>query len=253
MMKKILRIGCMLLLVALVLTGCSTPEPVNDEPTEEQTATPAPVWTQPPPDPTITPRVLTGDIEEPEPGATLLLIDPIDKPTRPPVVFEPYELVTEGNLGVTFEVPGYWERIEDPSVLNAVAYQEPINDIRNEHGAQSQIVVQVVTGSTAQTVGDAEAYIDSLLNNLLETYGNPDFSSKADNRMMGIIGKYVTYRVDYVPEGGDPENPIRMRGRILVVPVDRKLYMVRYICPADYNSDYEAAFKKVRDTIKEIN
>ena len=42
------------------------------------------------------------------------------------------------------------------------------------------------------------------------------------------------------------------RGRILIVPVNKKLYQVRYICPAEYNSDYEKVFKEIRSTIEEL-
>ena len=59
----------------------------------------------------------------------------------------------------------------------------------------------------------------------------------------------------------DPADPYRLtegeqelmtRGRILIVPVNKKLYQVRYICPAEYNSDYEKVFKEIRSTIEEL-
>ena len=256
-MKKFLPLACLLLIIALALVGCSAPEPNETEPSPEPTVTATP-WVAPKPDPTVTPRVMEGVMD---PEATPLTIDPIDKPTWPPILFE-YTTVTESALGVSFDVPTYWVRAEDPTVSNAIVYEEPQNDIRSGTGTQSQVVIQVVRADTAQTIKDAEAYIDLIIENLWENknFQNTDFSQKADNRMLGETGRYITYRLDYMPEGA--KTPVRMRGRILVVPVDRKLYMVRYMCPAEFNvmptddpavnGGYEEVYKKIRSTLKDI-
>ena len=258
-MKKLLTLSFLLLIIALMLTGCAAPDPDGTDPVQEPTVTQAPTYVAPTPEPTVTPRVMEGVIEEPDAGATLLAIDPIDKPTRPPIIYEPYIEVTETGVGVSFKIPSYWVRSENANAPTAIVYQEPPNDIRSGTGVPSLIAIYMQLGTSTQTIADAEAFIDQIINSLpQEGYTNIEVSSKADNRFLGQTGRYVTYRLDSVPD--ESGATLRMRGRILVVPVDRKLYMVRYLCPADYNTGpdgespggYEEVYKMIRETLKEL-
>ena len=254
-MKRLVKIISLLLVVLLAASGCALLEKVGigsgsgpteaPSPSSEPTAPP----TEPPytPEPTITPRTLAAEVEMPEDGATPLLIDPIDKPTRPPLVFNFVEYVSQ-QLGISFEIPSTWvaSTVEDNS--NAIVFTEP--DSEAHEGFASSITIVVNTYSNNQTLADAESELDSIISQIRSTYPQLEVSSKASNQMLGETGTYVTYWINMPMGEGEPE--LRTRGRILVVPINKKLYQIRYICPADYNSDYEEVFKKIRSTITEL-
>ncbi len=233
--------------LVLLLTGCmqQAPEPEAEPteiPTQEPTATPF----LPTPLPTITPRPVLGSVETPAPGTTAVVIDPMDKPTREPLVFEFAEYVSQ-DLGISFEIPRTWTASTVEGNSNAIIFTEPASEAQD--GYPSTVTISVTTFSTAQRLSDAESELDSIIAQLRATYGSMEVSSKADNSMMGEKGRYITYWI-YVDTGED--EPLRTRGRILVVPKDRKLYQVRYLCPAEFNSDYETVFKRIRSTITEL-
>jgi len=240
---KYMRRWVPLLLVALLfLAGCSAPE----LPEEEDLATPAPTptptergWV---PDPTVTPMDL-GEYVTPAPGARAPQIHAID---RVPLSFEPFEY--DEQLGVGFERPMTWERVLVGE--STVTYYEPDDNIQSREPVPASIDVSVSLTSSAATLQDADAKIEEVLKTMAEQYENLQFSSRAQQRMKHLreMGVYVTFWIDHTPDG--QEIPITMRGRIHVVPVDRKLVLVRYICPADFNTDYEAVYRRLRDTIQ---
>lgn len=251
-MKKLLLLSAMLLIAVVLLSGCKAPDPVvEEEPTPTVLATEAPTPFVATPVPTVTPRTLEGEVERPPADATPIVIDPMDKPTRPPVVFEPYYLYESPNLNLSFEVPSYWSDIQGEQAGSfTLSFSEPANDIRSGTGVPSSVVVSVSTAATAQTENDAKNAVDAWMNEYRAEFPSLSTSSKAPNNMMGETGSYVTYWIDVDVEGS--ETPLRMRGRCLIIPKDKKLYMLRYLCPAEYNTDYEAVFKKIRSTIKEL-
>ncbi|HML46440.1 MAG TPA: hypothetical protein PKE04_06795, partial [Clostridia bacterium] len=65
------------------------------------------------------------------------------------------------------------------------------------------------------------------------------------NPMLEEKGFYVNVRI---PQA----DGTALRGRIFVVAKNRVLYQVRYICPANYNSEYSNIYREVRNTIKEL-
>lgn len=251
-MKKIWRLLALLLLVALVATGCGTPE---NDPEEEATPTPSPSPSPTPfvvtPEPTVTPIVFEGEVEYPESGATLLMIDPVDKPTAPPVELGEYRTESLPELGISFEIPAYWEKLAAAEgIENTVAYAEPMDQIRSGTGVPSSVTVSVSSYSTQQTLQDAEAALDDYLTQLRAEFPDLQNSRKDSNQMLGEEGSYVTYWLEIYP--ADSEYPVYMRGRILVLPKERRLYMVRYMCPRDFNGSYESVYKKIRSSFTEI-
>lgn len=249
-MKKTLLLGVLLLLFALLLSGCAgDPEP-EVTPSPDPTATPTPYV--PTPEPTITPRPMGGDIERPGPDETPLSIDPVDKPTPEPIIFEPYQLFVSEYLDIQFEVPEYWGAPADHNAnSNTIVFSEPPDDIRSGEALAASLTVQVNRMSTAQTERDAENMLDQFLDSFRTQFPSLSTSDKANNSLGGVSGKYVTYWID-VPLSDDSEETLRMRGRCLVVPIDRTLYLVRYLCPADRNTDYEKVYRQVRETFAEV-
>jgi len=248
MKKRMLRVWLLALVMCLaVMTGCvKEATTVEDEPTEAPTPSPTPTIFVPTPLPTITPRPVSGEVQTPEAGATALVIAPMDKPTREPLVFNYTEYVSQ-ELGISFNIPSDWIPSTVEGSSNAIVFTEPA--VSAQQGFQSTVTITVSTFSSAQTLADAETELDNIINLLREQFASMEVSSKADNSMMGEKGRYVTYRI-YMDTG--EEEPLTTRGRILVIPKDKKLYQVRYLCPADFNSDYEKIYKEIRSSIAEL-
>ena len=249
-MKRFAKVLALLLAILLTASGCAVfqggAEP-TEAPTETPAPTPAPTEKPYTPEPTITPRTLAADVEMPEGGATPLLIHPIDEPTRPPLVFN-YVEYTSQQLGISFNIPASWVASQIEGNSNALVFTEPDNEAHD--GFASSVTLVVNTYSSAQNEDDAKAELDSVIAQIKESYPQMTVSDKARNRMLGENGVYVTYRIK-MPMG-EGEQELMTRGRILIVPVNKKLYQVRYICPAEYNSDYEKVFKEIRSTIEEL-
>lgn len=251
-MKKALLLAILLLMGLVLLSACGTPEPTEPEATPTEVPTePPPTFVAPTPVPTITPIPMEG-VEWPSEGATLLSIDPIDKPTRPPIIFEPYvEYVSPSEIGVRFQYPAYWE---EPSYDGATGYltiREPATDIRSGTGVASEVTIMMQEYPTAQTERDAQNALDSYLDHLRGIHPTLTASSSDTNSMMGSAGKYVTYRYDHALNE-DGSEVLKMRGRILVVPKDKRLYTVQYLCPAEWNSDYVNVYYTLRSTMEEL-
>lgn len=251
-MKKWLLLVMALLAIGLLLSGCKAPEPETDEPTSEPpTQAPTATVFQPTPVPTVTPIVFEGvEVETP---ATPIRIDPVD---RPPIKFT-YVDKTNTALGITYKVPSNWvEGSYEGDGSKTVYYVEPEDQILSGLEVASSITITVVTRSSTQSKEDCDAYLDSMVEGMRDSFATLETSRHDDNVMMGESGRYLTYWAGVEVEGY--EEPLRMRGRILVIPKDNKLYEVRYLCPADYNvgveegTGYYEVFKQVRGSIKEI-
>lgn len=183
----------------------------------------------------------------PAAGATPLLIHPIDEPTRPPLTFNFTQYVSQ-QLCIQFNVPASWKPSSIEGSSNALVFTEPESEA-NEGFASSMTIV-VNSYSSLQTLDDARAELDSVITQIRESYPQLEVSSKAENRMLGEAGAYVTYWINMpMDENG---TTLRTRGRILVVPRNRKLYQVRYICPAAYNADYENVYREFRTSVEEL-
>lgn len=245
-MKKNWLILLMLCIVALALTACSSPEQqVGDEPT----ATPAPTETGWVPDPTITPRPMDG-AKWPSEDATLLLIDPVDKPTPAPIATGDYRSVESDAVGLSFKIPNYWEEVQFPGEPK-VEFREPDDRTRSGLGVSSFILITVETHSTAQTKENAGSRLDEALNALRAEYPSLEFSSKSDQRIMASDGYYATVRFDKAVEGTD--ETIKMRGRYVAIPKDKKVYLFLFAQPAEYNDYYDTAiYKEFRSSVSEL-
>lgn len=251
-MKKPLLLAVLLLLGLALLTACGAPEPTEPDPSPSEVPTdPPPTWVAPTPVPTITPMPMEG-VEWPEEGATLLSIDPIDKPTRPPIIFEPYQEWVSPEIGVRFEYPAYWLDPVYDDATGILTIREPENDIRSGTGVASEVTIMMQELSTAQTEKDAQSALDAYLDYLRGIHPSLTASSSDTNSMMGSAGRYVTYRIDYAISEDESVAPLKMRGRCLVIPKDKRLYTIQYLCPADWNSDYVNVYYELRSTMEEL-
>ena len=113
------------------------------------------------------------------------------------------------------------------------------------------MTIVVNTYSGTQSLEDATAELDSVISQIRSSYPQPGrFLQGLTTKCSAKQGTYVTYWISM--ELAEGQEPLKTRGRILIVPKNRKLYQIRYICPAEYNSDYENVFKKIRSTMTEL-
>lgn len=257
-MSKAARLIALLLLVAVVATGCKSPEP-EPEPTAEPTPVPTPAPTQfiPTPVPTVTARAMAIEVEYPAEGATPLLVDPITKPSPKPVEFEPYFEYVNARHGIAFEVPSYFERPtekDEEERPNTLVFMEPSNDIRSGEKAAASLTVAINTLSTVQTQRDAEIYLEQSITAFRADNSTLEVSSMATNSMLGETSVYVTIWLDqtiYDEMGNETGETVRMRGRCQMIPKNQQLYMIYYLCPSNRNEEYlEGLYRHLRSTFR---
>ncbi len=254
-MNKALRVLLLFFLIviaAFTLSACKVPDPVvtDDEPTPSPSPTLAPTMFIPTPDPTITPRPMEG-LQPLEVNATPILIDPFDKPTPPPLTFSYTPVNTEISdaLGVTFEVPNDWDVAMDPN-SKTVEYKENPSRIQSGTNVQAFVVVSVSEFSSNRTLDDAKGFLDEQITQMRTLYGDKiEVSSRADRKLMSKDGVYISYWI----KNYDDITDLMVRGRVHVVAVDRKIYMIRTLWPADYNQEYDdKVYKTIRNTLKAL-
>ncbi|GHU67809.1 hypothetical protein FACS1894184_08370 [Clostridia bacterium] len=250
---KIFRVIAMLLISALAMSAfgaCSLKVPWASDnadtdasgsdgeqveaplPTPNNAPTPTPKMT---PEPTITPRPIEMAVETAAPGATPLLIEPIDKPKRTFV----YRELVSASLGLTFNVPEDW--IETPLDDETILFSEPASTAMD--GYPATLIVKCVQSSSNQTSDDAISALTGLVESLKLQYPNVEMSLRADNnKILGEPGYYHNFRIAQ-------ENSKAIRGRVVVAAVNRLLISVQLLAPAYYYTDYLDIVREVRTSI----
>lgn len=247
-MKKTLVLCIMLLGLVILLSACGAPEPEVEEPTATPIVTEKPTPFIPTAVPTYTPKPMQNVEWPADPEATLIAIDPINKPTPIPLEFKPYREYVSNTFNIQFEIPEY---LGDPSTdATSITFMEPNNNVLSGI-YPATFVISVNTYTNAQNKAAAEAALDQTIDNLRSRYESVEISSKADNPMLGETGVYVTFRLNETAEGSG--EPIPMRGRVLAVAKDKKIYVVSFMSPESYyTNDYMKVFRQIRNTIKEL-
>lgn len=246
-MKKTIRIAALLLLILLVLTGCNPVDPpADEEPTSTPIPTPVPTKAEPTLEPTITPRIFTGAIEEPSASATPLLVYPVDLPE---LKFS-YEDVTSQKINASFKIPAGWIDVSVAEDANTVIYMEPSINSVTRIPVQSTILISVFPMQSVQTAKMADDELNRQIDELKKEYPSLRVTGASSSRLMGELGTYVSYWVEH--EYGENGKTESMRGRLHVTPVDRKLYIIRTMHPADFNVEYDQIYKDLRASFKEV-
>jgi hypothetical protein len=241
------RVWMLVILIAAVvsMTACSMlpASGGNDQDSvlvSGATATPVPTPSPTPtfvPEVTITPRPIAMTVVTPLPETTPLLIDPINKPTRVPILFE-FTEYTSQTMGLSFNVPAGW--LESKPNDNTVQFVEPMDHAMD--GFQTSLVIQVTHNSSTQTLDNARSELDNALESLKAQYPNIEVGPVGDNnKMMSETGVYVNIRITL-------DDDTVVRGRVYVVPKNRMLIQVRSICPGNYNTEYSEIFREIRNT-----
>lgn len=245
-MKKTIRIAALLLLILVALTGCKTVDPpADDEPTVTPAPTVAPTKAEPTLEPTITPRVFASSIEEPAASATPMLIYPIDLKVN--FTFEDF---VSQKISASFKIPVGWQDISTSDDLYTVLFQEPSINTVTRIPVQSTLMISVQNMQSVQTEKNAEDELNRQIDALKAEYSGFRVTSVANSRLMGEMGRYVSFWLNYVYDENEP--PVLMRGRLHVTPVDRKLYLIRTMHPADFNDEYDGIYREARNSFKAL-
>ncbi|GHV28446.1 hypothetical protein FACS18948_7260 [Clostridia bacterium] len=240
-----IKIIALALAILLTLSGCSvfgdkadTPEDVAvDAPVVTLAPTPSPTPTHKL-EPTVTPRPIDMPIETPQPGATALAIDPIDKPHRT-FKYEPYE---SQSLGINFNIPQGWTELKQDESGETIAFLEPEADALD--GFPAILWVSVLHQSANLVREDAKDRIDIAVESLKEEFPGISISNVGDNnKMLNETGYYYNYRIANV--SGYP-----VRGRIFTIAINRMMIQIELRCPGNYNNDYMDIFREVRNSAK---
>ncbi len=258
-MKKRLMLALVLILCAALLAACSGEEkkfnvlssnnganqstnqsnqgenPLAEEDDYSGEFVPAPLPTQARPTNTPAPTVRSEYA-----GATPVVIDPIDKPTptavpKLAVTYVPYDAI---KLGLSFEGPAGWTKVEESST--AFVIQNP--NARMDFKAMLQITAEKV--SSDYTTANLKTIVNGMLSNIGSAgFEDYDPSQTANRELLGKLGVYANFT-------GTLTDGAQVAGRIHAVCVDRVLYTVYLQAPRAQWEDYkDMVYDKLRDTI----
>ena len=276
MQKK--RILCLVLvLCAILLTGCQQKETFPNQPQAAATEAPAvqaesqslfqnaTVTSQNYDDGTYDPASEEGGDEEdldgfengmlsaesPAPtmnseyaGATPVLIDPIDKPTPTPLpaltfTYEKYEAKA---LGLTFEAPSGWLPDDSQPDTYTLTNPNPAMDYA------AQLSIRLVPVSKNYTKNELIKEVKGTLDTLgSDGFKKFDRSNTAGRKFMNADAIYANYT-------GTLTSGVKVAGRIIIACSNKTLYILHVSYPQGYTKTYvEGVYDKFRHTVKAIS
>ena len=174
-------------------------------------------------------------------GATPVVIDPIDKPTPTavPKLAVSYVGYDAKTLGVSFEGPAGWTKVDDTA--GTFILQNP--NARMDYAATLTLRAEKVA-SDYDTNG-----LKSVVNSMLDAIGasvewddyNP--SQTAGRTLLGKDGIYANY-------SGTLATGEKVAGRVHAVCVSKTLYTIHLTAPqAQWNDYKDMVYDKIRDTL----
>lgn len=176
-------------------------------------------------------------------GATPVLIDPIDKPTPTPLpqlpkgTFATYEASA---LHLTFDAPANWSTNDMETDTYVLTNPDASVDYK------ANLVLRAVPVTKNFTKSELKKEINGQLNTMeSESYTKLSASKTANRTFLGGDGLYVTFT------GTTKEEGAQVAGRIMVVCLNKTLYIMVTTYPYGYREYYkENLYDKVRHTIK---
>lgn len=261
-MKKSYLILC-LVMVAVLLAGCTgnTPNPVATTVPAVLTQAPAmavptsaplPEGIDPSAEEDVNPEYVDELSSSAEAavvsqyaGATPILLDPIDMPTptpQPPMVFT-YQTYTATNLGLSFESAAGYE--VDQSQPDTYILTEPASQQKDNYSVQISLIMTTVpsTYKAADIRADLRTKMEELgkLN-----YQQWQPSEPAQRTLLDASGYYANYR-------GVRTDGTIIRGRVhMALLPNNRLLTLHITNPAAYNTDYISVFTQIRNTLKTL-
>ncbi|MBR1710391.1 MAG: hypothetical protein IJ719_16440 [Clostridia bacterium] len=184
------------------------------------------------------------------PAATPIAVDPIDKPTPTPMPTPnfSYRIFESAPLSISFAIPFTWLLNPDTNQSTTLQFVEPQSEMMDVNGYQTRITIERVNIGVSQTVADARARLETVLEDLESSFSSFVPGSIASATIGGAKGSYCYYKAEYI----DPTSnkTYQMNGRITIVASGNYLYQVRLTAPRAWYSYYENVFRRLRTTWK---
>lgn len=254
-MKKRVCLLVMILVAAVLLSGCAAPENNYDEynPVSQQdplsvpTAAPAGTMEYDPlaeeDGDTYVPGMAYDEYGNAlYAGATPIPLDPIDKPTatpRPTLAFSYAEVAME-NLGIKFEAPQGWQM--DTSIPDTIVLKDP-NRYDNFQGT---LTVSVTSVASDYKLSNVKQTLADELEEISRNYTEWKTYQLAERTLLDKDGYYNNYR-------GVMVDGNVVRGRVMVALLDNnRIITVDMAAPGWYNESYMTILGHFRDTLKAL-
>lgn len=178
-------------------------------------------------------------------GSTPIPLNPIDMPTptpRTPLSFT-YDTYTASRLGISFEsVAGYEV---DESLQDSFVLREPANQQKDNKGVV--ITLTVASVSNRYDKNDVKKDVTAKLKDLGSiNYQSWRPTNPAERNLLKAPGYYADYR-------GVMMDGTIIRGRVhMALLPGNKLLTLHIEHPAEYNTDYIGVYTHIRNTMKTI-
>lgn len=177
-------------------------------------------------------------------GATPILLNPIDvtNPPKQALVFT-YATYAATKLGLTFEAPaGY---IVDDTAADVYILTQPENQVLDNY--RSQFTFEITTVNANYNKTNIRQDLRTRLSEMGQSgYQSWEPSNTAERTLLNAPGYYANYR-------GIQTDGTIVRGRVhMALLPGNKLLTVHLSNPAEYNSDYNAVFTQLRNTLKTL-
>ena len=184
----------------------------------------------------------------PDPEATPVPVDPIDKPTPTPVPIPNYVYDTYVNeaMGVSFSIPYTWLLNPNTNLETTVQFVEPQSEMMDVGGYQTRLTIEKLNMGLQQTAADARERLEYVLEELEQSFTVFSANSVAPQSVGDANGYYCYYKAEY----NDGVKNYLMNGRIIIVAHGKALYQIRLTTPRNWYSYYEYVYRKVRSTME---
>lgn len=176
-------------------------------------------------------------------GATPIPLDPVDMPTatpRPSLTFS-YGTVTATQLGLSFEAPAGWYM--DTSSPDMVVLTDP-NSYDN---FTATMTIKITAVSSSYKLADVKTEVRNILKELGQyNYTKWETTELASRTLLKKDGYYANYRGEYF-------DGTIVRGRVMVALLDdNRIITVHMAAPGWYNESYMNVVAHFRDTLQAI-
>ena len=184
----------------------------------------------------------------PDPEATPVAVDPIDKPTPTPAPTPNYVYDTYVNesMGISFSIPYTWLLNPNTNLDTTVQFVEPQSEMMDKGGYQTRLTIEKLNMGLQQTASDARERLEYVLEELEQSFTVFNANSIAAQSVGEANGYYCYYKAEY----NDGTKNYLMNGRIIVVAHEKALYQIRLTTPRSWYSYYEYVYRKVRSTLE---
>ena len=174
-------------------------------------------------------------------GATPVVIDPIDKPTPTPVpalTFTEYVVYDATKLGISFEAPAGWTVNDIEQSTYVLTNPDKSVDY------QATLKVSVYTVNTEYNQSQMAKEVKNILSQYRSGYNSFSPTNTATRTLLDKTGDYADY--SGVNKAGQS-----VGGRVHLVGIGKKLYVLELSWPKAYTETYkDTVYKQFRHSVK---